>query len=193
MTNEELFETSIRPSYITDFVKGNIDDIDRDLRGDMFELERFFKSEFISLRVDFLPIDIIKFYMPYKKNLRDKLDGNDHSSITEAETLLENFLDNRDFSFNQNELHLAIIREAKDGIFLDSCLCVPRIIIGKLQSPTVYTCKKCGYTEAVINELPDMMYTIENNRVEYYCKECIDSNVKVVHVGDSFSNPYQEH
>lgn len=195
ITSEDLFSTSVRPSYITDFVAKYIDDIDVDLGGDMISLGRFFKSEFVSLWVDFVPLDILEYYIAYKTKLeKDMDDAIDKAGVLlDAQSYLEDFLDDRDNSFKDNKLHLAIIREAKQGHYLDACLCVPRVVISKLKSPTIYTCNRCGYTEAKVNDLPDMLYTIEDNKVVYYCKECLSGKSNVVHVGDSLLNPSKKY
>lgn len=196
ITCDDLFSTAVRPSYITDFVSRYIEDIDTDLGGDMIPLGKFFKSDFVSLWVDFVPLDIVEYYIMYKSKLENDINNNidKRTVLLNAESTLENFLDNRDNTFKDNKLHLAIIREAKQGHYLDACLCVPRVVISKLKSPTIYTCKRCGYTEAKTNDLPDdMLYTIEDNKVVYYCKECLSGKSNIVHVGDSLLNPSKKY
>ncbi|MEG1502379.1 MAG: hypothetical protein RR370_03210, partial [Synergistaceae bacterium] len=152
VTYDELFATSLRPHDLMKFVRQYEKDLSSDLAGDITRLEDLFKSEFIQIRVDFIPLDIVEEYTLYKLTVEagkraarcivtpyelSRLSA----TVKQSEQSFEMYMDLRGFNFNENSMNLALIRDAKESNLIDACLCVPRVILSKLYEPTTYECK----------------------------------------------------
>lgn len=188
ITTDDLFLTSLRSEEMSSFVYSHEEDIIRDLRGEITNLESLFKSEFIRLNVDFIPLDIMSRYILYKL-VEDSNIASNAEVIESARADFNDFIENREFRFNPNILHVSLVRESIENHLIDVCINLPSTIISKAKVPVIYKCCGCEYTETTLNKLPNMFYTVADGEIKYFCKNCKSNHYKLVHVGDSFSCP----
>lgn len=200
LTEEDLFDTCGRPKNIMDFVKMNVEDtLDelKEARYDYWHKPEYQSNEF---KLSFIPIEVIENYVIYKtveKSMDLVMDymvtknGIDMSKLI-AEAAKERIDECIDyFADNIDKIPTAVcmifIHDVKTEIVKDICVAIPKKIIDKIDASTEYYCSKCGFTERA-DVLPDnMMYTVVDNKVIYFCKPCSRRvNYRTVHVGEEF-------
>ena len=202
LTEEDLFDTCGRPKNIMDFVKMNVEDtLDelKEARYDYWHKPEYQSNEF---KLSFIPIEVIENYVTYK-TVEKSMDLVMDYMVTKniifeeqsycfpeaAKERIDECIDY--FADNIDKIPTAVcmifIHDVKTEIVKDICVAIPKKIIDKIDAPTEYYCSKCGFTERA-DVLPDnMMYTVVDNKVIYFCKPCSRRvNYRTVHVGEEF-------
>ena len=201
LTEEDLFDMCGRPQNIMDFVKMNVDDTLKELceaRYDYHHKQEFQSNEF---KLSFIPIDVIEQYVIFKTveksmdlaiNYMVTADGIDRARFIAgaAKERIDECIDYYSYNMSQipNVVCMIFIYDTKTERVKDICVSVPRKAIDKINTPVDYQCSKCGYTERA-EVLPDnMMYTIIDNGVTYFCNKCSRGlKYHTVHVGEEFN------
>lgn len=201
LTEGDLFDTCGRPKNIMDFVKMNIEETLKELdeaRYSYWHQQEFQSNEF---KLSFIPIDVIENYVIFKtveKSMDLAVDymvttnGIDRAKLIakaakdRIDECIEYYADN--MIIIPNSVCMIFIHDIKTELVKDICVTIPRKIIDRIEAPTEYTCSKCGFTEKA-EVLPDnMMYSIINNKVTYFCNSCSRKvDCHVVHVGEEFN------
>lgn len=201
LTEEDLFDMCGRPKNIMDFVKMNVEDTLEELseaRYDYHHEQEYQSNEF---NLSFIPIDIIENYVLFKTVERSMdlavaymvtSEGIDRAKLISqaAKERIDESIEYYACNMSKipNSVCMIFIRDTKTGRVKDICVSVPRRAIEKINMPTDYKCSKCGYVERA-EVLPDnMMYTVMDNAVTYFCKSCSRGlRQHVVHVGEEFN------
>lgn len=201
LTEEDLFDTCGRPKNIMDFIKMNTEQTLIDLKEARYDFRS--KQEFQSneFKFSFIPIEVIEEYVMFQTICRSIDIAIDYmateDSIKKAKLIakaakqkiddcIEYYADN--MSKIPTSVCMIFIYDLKTDKVKDMCVTIPRRVIDKINSPMEYQCTKCNFIERT-DILPDnMMYTVIDNKVVYYCKNCSKTgNHKFVHVGEEFN------
>lgn len=201
LTEEDLFDTCGRPKNIMDFIKMNTEQTLSDLEGAKYDFRS--KQEFQSneFKLSFIPIDVIEEYVMFQTICRSIDIAIDYMATTDSiekakliakaakqkiDECIEYYADN--MSKIPNSVCMVFIYDTKTNNIKDMCVTIPRRAIDKINAPMEYECTDCKYIERT-DVLPDnMMYTIIDNRVVYYCNKCAEKmNYNFVHVGEEFN------
>lgn len=198
LTEDDLFDGCGRPRNILDFINQNLSDVLKNLRDAILHFDhQGYQTDF---KFDFIPLDLVEEYILYtavSKGVelaldfmatRGNIDRSKHIASAADEKLamaMDRYTneDSAKYCNIEDSVCAAIIYDAVSGKVKDICVCVPRKIISKVEQDIEYCCDRCGkkqYTSA----LPDMMYTIKDGTIRYYCKDCCDKREILSFVGD---------
>lgn len=201
LSEEDLFDTCGRPRNIMDFVKMNIEDTLEslsDARHDYWHKPDFQSNEF---KFSFIPIDAIENYVIFKTVERSMDLAVEYmittSGIDRAKLIANAAKERIDecieyYSYNSEvvpkSVCMVFIYDIKSETVKDICVTIPDKIIDKINSPMEYTCSKCSFTEKSDSLPENMMYSIVNDRVTYFCNRCARKTTHhTVHVGEEFN------